>query len=262
LFDICILICAVSVNFQQIKIWSSASGSLLSGGALGYIVLEGGAEFGGRMDAADRRALELAGGPHVPVSIIPAAAAPDNNHHRAGRNGQRWFQSLGAAKVSVLPLIDRESADDPRVVKALKESGLIYLLGGFPRHLAQTLAGSSSWSAIKAAHGQGAVIAGSSAGAMVLCEHYYSPSAMKVFSGLGLLPGVCVLPHHDTFGHRWSAGLLKMIPDSRLIGIDEETGLIDDGTRNNWQVHGKGSVTVYYGTRIERYPPGECLRIN
>ena len=50
----------------------------------GYIVLEGGAEFGGRMDEVDRRAIELAGGSSALISIIPTAAAADNNHQRAG----------------------------------------------------------------------------------------------------------------------------------------------------------------------------------
>ena len=50
----------------------------------GTIVLEGGSEFGGRMSLPDLRSIELAGGMDVPVVIIPTAAAPDNNHQRAG----------------------------------------------------------------------------------------------------------------------------------------------------------------------------------
>jgi hypothetical protein len=38
---------------------------------VGYILLEGGAEFGGSMAIPDRRALELAGGLDVRISIIP-----------------------------------------------------------------------------------------------------------------------------------------------------------------------------------------------
>jgi hypothetical protein len=37
---------------------------------VGYLLLEGGAEFG-EMAAPDRRAIELAGGPEVLISIIP-----------------------------------------------------------------------------------------------------------------------------------------------------------------------------------------------
>ena len=43
----------------------------------GYLLLEGGAEFSGKMADPDRRAIELAGGPDVIISIIPTAAAPD-----------------------------------------------------------------------------------------------------------------------------------------------------------------------------------------
>ena len=54
---------------------------------MGFILLEGGAEFGGRMADADRQAIGLTGGFDSPIRIIPAAAAPDHNHQRAGQNG-------------------------------------------------------------------------------------------------------------------------------------------------------------------------------
>jgi cyanophycinase len=59
----------------------------------GILLLAGGAEFGGQMAAVDREAIERAGGRDAPIRIIPAAAAPDHNHQRAGRNGERWFRS-------------------------------------------------------------------------------------------------------------------------------------------------------------------------
>ena len=45
---------------------------------MGYLLLEGGAEFGGRMREPDLKAIELAGGFDAPIRIIPTAAAPDN----------------------------------------------------------------------------------------------------------------------------------------------------------------------------------------
>ncbi len=217
---------------------------------MGYILLAGGAEFGGRMAKPDRRAIELAGGFAASVSIIPAAAAPDNNHQRAGQNGVDWFKNLGAANVSALPLIDRASADDPAVVDALRQSKLIYLLGGFPRHLAQSLTGSNSWQAILAAHQSGAVIAGSSAGAMILCDHYYDPEEKNILSGLGLIPGACILPHHDTFGKSRAPQLAQRLANIILIGIDEQTGMLNDGPTGCWQVYGAGGITLYRNDRI------------
>jgi len=149
---------------------------------MGFILLEGGAEFGGKMALPDHRALALSGGPDARLSIIPAAAAPDNNHLQAGQRGVRWFQNLGATHVTALPLIDQASANEKDVAEALARSRFIYMLGGFPHHLAQTLMGSISWQAILAAYQDGAVVAGSSAGAMVLCGYYYDPAAKKVES--------------------------------------------------------------------------------
>ena len=106
----------------------------------GYVLLEGGAEFGGRMAEADEQALKLAGGCDVQVTIIPAAAAPDNNHEHAGQTGARWFEQLGARQARLLPLVDHASANQALIAASLRDSGLIYLLGGFPRYLAQTLA--------------------------------------------------------------------------------------------------------------------------
>jgi len=219
----------------------------------GYILLEGGAEFGGRMAEPDRRAIELAGGPGARISVIPAAAAPDHNHERAGRNAELWFRGLGAREVAALPLIDRESADHPAIVAALRGSRLIYMLGGFTHYLGRTLLGSASWRAILAAHADGAVVAGSSAGAMVLCEHYYDPESGQVVEGLGMVPNACVLPHHNTFGKGWAARLTVLLPSSVLLGIDERTGMLDDGEAGAWGIYGQGAVTLYRGGRATTY---------
>lgn len=226
---------------------------------MGVILLAGGAEFRGQMAIPDRRAIELAGGLSARIRIIPAAAAPDGNHRRAGENGARWFRSLGASEVESLPLVDRASAEDPGIAEDLRRSRLIYILGGFPQYLAETLAGSAAWTAVRQAGQSGAVIAGSSAGAMVLCDHYYAPSAKTVFSGLGLVSATCFLPHHDTFGHRWAQRLVSLLPSALMIGVDEETGILNDGAEEKWTVYGKGFATVYHGGRTRRFASGKIF---
>ena len=223
---------------------------------MGYILLEGGAEFGGQMAVPDRRALELAGGLDALISIIPTAAAPDNNHHNAGENGKRWFESLGASRVKMLPLSDRESANDQAIVDVIKKSRMIYLLGGFPHYLGQILLQSKAWQAMLTAHQTGAVITGSSAGAMVLCEYYYNPASKEIINGLGLLHGACIIPHHDTSAKSWANRLLPLLPDVILIGIDEQTGMINDGPYGRWQTYGKGEITLYHQKVTRIFKPG------
>ena len=225
----------------------------------GHIVLEGGAEFGGHMAEVDRRAIELSGGSDVLIRIIPTAAAADNNHRRAGNNGVRWFTNLGATNVVSLPLIDRASANDTAIADTIRQSRLIYLLGGFPGYLGQTLLGSQAWQAALDAYADGAVIAGSSAGAMVLCQYYTDSGSKTPATGLGMLPNTCVLPHHNTFGKGWAAGVAKQLPGVVLLGIDERTGMIDDGDKAQgtpWRVYGEGAITVYHDGKPTVYRSG------
>ena len=224
---------------------------------MGYLLLEGGAEFGGAMREPDLRAIELAGGLDAPIRIIPTAAAPDNNHVRAGNNGIRWFRSLGARNVESLPLIDNPSANDSQIAESLGKAKLIYLLGGFTHYLGQTLLDSQAWEAALEAYQNGAVIAGSSAGAMVLCEHYYDPGKGKVERGLNLISNACVLPHHNTFGKNWAGKLEAMLPGIVLLGIDEHTGMLSEGGK--WRVLGSGAVTVYQEEGMDVYENGQMF---
>ncbi len=221
---------------------------------MGYLLLEGGVEFGGRMRDPDLKAIELAGGFDAPIRIIPTAAAPDHNHQRAGNHGVRWFQSLGAKDVTSIPLIDKASASDRKLMQSLRDAKLIYMLGGFTHYLGQTLKNSLAWQGALDAYEKGAVIAGSSAGAMVMCQFYYDPDSGHIHEGLNLVPNSLVLPHHNTFGKSWAPRLMKQIPEVTLIGIDEGTGMLNNGENGSWNVFGRGSVTLYRNGQVENHP--------
>lgn len=227
---------------------------------MAFLLLEGGAEFGGAMREPDLRAIALAGGFDSPIRIIPTAAAPDNNHVRAGNNGVRWFQGLGARDVVSLALIGKDSANDPHIADSLRNAKMIYMLGGFTHYLGQTLKDSLAWQAALEAWDNHAVLAGSSAGAMVLCEYYYDPGRGKVEQGLNLVPGACVLPHHNTFGKNWAGKLKELLPHVTLLGIDEHTGMLSADGR--WTVYGGGAVTLYRGSRLETFASGKEFQLS
>jgi len=228
---------------------------------MGYLLIEGGAEFGGGMREPDLKAIELAGGVDAPLRIIPTAAAPDKNHERAGNNGLRWFQSLGAKDVTTVPILSKIRADDKKLAQTLRDAKLIYMLGGFTHYLGQTLKDSLAYEAMLEAYQNGAVIAGSSAGAMVMCESYYDPSSRRLHQGLNFVPKSVVLPHHNTFGKSWAPSLLKKLPDVTLIGIDEQTGMINDGENGAWAVYGRGSVTLYRQGQVETHQTGTTFSL-
>ena len=196
--------------------------------------------------------MELVGGPGAPIAILPTAAAPDNNHERAGRNGLRWFQSLGATHLDVVPVVDKSTANDPALAARVRSARLTYMLGGFPGYLAKTLAGSLVWQAALDAWADGAVLGGSSAGAMVLCQHLYDPERGLPLPGLNLISNACVLPHHDQFGKSWAPRLAPVLPGAVLIGLDEQTGILNDDF-GAWTVYGAGKVTLYLSGASQVY---------
>ncbi|MCP4747010.1 MAG: type 1 glutamine amidotransferase-like domain-containing protein [Desulfobacteraceae bacterium] len=228
---------------------------------MGYLVLEGGAEFTGAMKAPDLRALDLAGGLNAKVGVICAAAVPDNNHEHAAKNAVRWFSELGAQNVRVMPLVDRFSADDASVTEKLESLNFIYLLGGAANYLANCLHGSSAMDAIAKVLAAGGVLCGSSAGAMVLGPNYFDAAQGCLNNGLGFLDNVCIVPHHDTFGRLWLKPLKKLLPWTVLIGIDEQTGLINDAGKGRWTVYGQGQVTLYWGENQSSFNEHQAIYI-
>jgi cyanophycinase len=218
----------------------------------GFRLLAGGAEFTTAMAPADRRALELAGGRDAAVRIIPAAAAPDNNHRRAGQRGVDWFRSLGARDVAAVALIDRTSAYDTAVIDDLRRAQLIYLLGGFPGYLLATLRGTPAWQAVQQAHAGGALLAGSSAGAMVLGRLMLEPTTLQLEPALAAV-GWCVVPHVEDFGGPWLRRLATQPSEAPLLGIAAGCALIDDGPDGQWRQYGRGPVETVVDGAVVRH---------
>ncbi|HEV3267042.1 MAG TPA: Type 1 glutamine amidotransferase-like domain-containing protein, partial [Acidimicrobiales bacterium] len=122
----------------------------------------------------------------------------------------------------------------------------IYLSGGDPNYLADTLRDTKVWRAIEATWRQGSALAGCSAGAMALGA--WIPSLRHPrkgsIAGLGILEHLGVIPHFDAFAARVPDLLTRFVlPDESLIsvfGIDEETALV--GGPKEWTVQGRQSV--------------------
>ena len=93
-----------------------------------------------------------------------------------------------------------------------------------------------------------------------MCQHYFDPGKRRVVEGLGLLLNTCVLPHHNTFGKGWAQQLASLLPGVVLLGIDERTGMLDDGENGRkigWRVYGQGEITLYRGGKTAVYHAGE-----
>ena len=234
----------------------------------GTIALVGSGEFTPSMEAVDRALLLATGHDRPRVVVLPTASWPDGEEtfRRWAAQGEAHFAALGA---EVEPVLVRgaEDANDPAAAAAIGEADLVYLSGGKPGHLLDALDGGGVGAALRAAHARGAVIAGCSAGAMVLAGHQLR-SAGRAFvrfpigwrHALGMVPGTIVIPHYDAFPEPLSAAMALVAPaDTLVLGIDDETALV--GRDAAWQVHGRGRVTVWRGRHRERLRAGDTLRL-
>jgi cyanophycinase len=231
------------------------------------VALVGAGEFLSTMDEFDRGLLEATGRRRPRVAILPTASYPDGEDvfQRWAAMGSEHFARLGAEVEPVL-VRERGAADDAAFCQAIGEADLVYLSGGKPRHLLSVLADTAVGRAVTDAHLRGAVIAGCSAGAMVLAgrqpdlRRWMLPWPLRWRRGLGLLPEVVVFPHYDAWPEPVTALMALQAPrGSVVLGIDEATAIV--GRDGSWQVHGRSRVTVWRGRRRERYRDGEAFRL-
>lgn len=189
----------------------------------------------------DRELLEASGG--AEVLVLPTAAAYEHPE-RSVETAAAWFGALGGTARG-LRVLARPDADDPANVAKVREAKFIYLSGGSPLHLRSVLKDSAVWNALVAAWQDGAVLAGSSAGAMALCDPMVDPRGGAFTLGLGLLEQLAVIPHHNTWSpEKEHRTLLLAAKGLCIVGIDEATALIrsPDGA---WRAAGAGDVEVF-----------------
>ena len=178
--------------------------------------------------------------------------------------GKTQADRLGVDSI-FLPIFTREDANNPDFVSLIHNSALIYMSGGDPHYLAETLMGTALWSAIQENWRTGTSLAGCSAGAMVLSSHIPNFRLLKKAptAGLNLLPEIRVIPHFNKF-FRWipesAAKVLLHVPDdSILIGVDELTAIVKRSGDDHWVVVGEAKVHVLKGMPDQQLVDGEVI---
>lgn len=183
-----------------------------------------------------------------------------------------YWKQLGKAQADrldvdsiFLPIFTREDASNPEYVTLIKDSALMYMSGGDPHYLAETLMDTPLWEAIQENWSTGASLAGCSAGAMVLSSHIPNFRLLKKAptAGLNLLPEIRVIPHFNKF-FKWipesAAKVLLHVPDdSILIGVDELTAIVRRAGDDHWLVVGEAKVHVLKGMPDQQLTDGQQI---
>jgi cyanophycinase len=208
---------------------------------------------------------------------LATAAAPEGPSSLARWHalGKAAADRIGVEQV-VVPVGNRADADDPANAALVAGAGLVYLSGGNPAFLTETLRGTPVWDAIVEAWRAGAALAGCSAGAMALSAGF--PGFRRPWRsspGLGLVPVARVVPHFDRFAARLPDVALRGSRSTAdqdgapvLLGIDEDTAVVGGlpagggwqaepaGPGNTWQVLGRQSAWLLAGSGRIRVPSG------
>ena len=199
---------------------------------------------------------------------LATAAAPEGDRSLA-----RWHElgaaaadRLGAVQV-VVDVRDTAGANDEGMAALVDGAGLIYLSGGNPTYLANTLRGTRVWAAIVEAWRGGASLAGCSAGAMAMGGYIPDIRHPKRggVDGLGIVPDIRVLPHFDRYS--------RMIPDfvmrplltdtATVVGVDEDTALVSEGPADDglWEFRSRGRQSAWRIDADRRHRINAPLRL-
>lgn len=223
------------------------------------LALVGSGEYLLEMQPVDRFLLD-----HLPpdpqVICLPTAAGTEGDERIRywSELGQEYFSRLGV-RVSALPVIDSSSANDRRYSEQISRANFIYFSGGKPEYLYRVLDGSLVWQAIKTVLAGGGVLAGCSAGAMIMGERI--PGIVRWQKGFGLVPNAVIVPHYDEIPNSFLSGIRLMAGKKMtIIGIEGFTALIQDGDR--YLVQGKGAVHLPNYAYQQSYRQGDEVPVN
>src|SRR5688572_7288264 len=128
--------------------------------------------IGGSEDKFRERAilstfLMLAGSHNARIAIIPTASSIES----AGERYKAIFLELGARSAHIAYVHDREHANAESTCEPFQGATGIFITGGNQLRLSTRLGGTRVETAIKDCWRQGAVVAGTSAGASILSSH-------------------------------------------------------------------------------------------
>jgi len=220
------------------------------------LALVGSGEYLPAVDSVDQALLRRL--PSVPrVVCLPTAAGTEGIERIRywSKLGVTHFRNFGV-RVEAIPVIDRSSANNTEFAEKIASANFVYLSGGKPDYLFNTLEGSLVWKSIQTVLEGGGLLAGCSAGAMILGDKILGWRGGSGKAGFGFLPGVVVVPHYDEIPKALVTSLQRMMGRAlTIIGIEANTALFRNNS-DQFEVIGSGGVTLWNQSGKIRYSQG------
>jgi cyanophycinase len=194
-------------------------------------------------------------------TLVVATLASKNAGAELWENYRRVFTEFGVKQSMHLDVESREDARDTTRMDMIEQADAIFFTGGDQLQLTSQLGGTPLCEHIQAFYYErGGLIAGTSAGASVMCEtmlvsgkgdeSHKVGDTLRMAPGLGFVKDMIIDQH---FAERGRIGrlLAAVAQNPRIlgVGIDEDTAILVEG-EECFQVLGSGAVYVVDGRNV------------
>ena len=216
--------------------------------------------IGGHEDKEDEKLILRAVADHVGSSgkLVVATIASDVPK-QLWDDYERVFRGLGVRHLYKLEIEKREEAKSEQKVRILDDADAVFFTGGDQLKITSQVGDTPVYERLREIYERGGTIAGTSAGASVMCEtmmvsgdtkgSHRVKGDLRMAPGFGFLDGVIIDQH---FAERGRIGRLlgAVAQNPRIvgIGIDENTAIVY--RRRRFSVLGEGGVTIIDGRRV------------
>ncbi|CAN7618980.1 cyanophycinase [Phenylobacterium sp. LjRoot164] len=170
------------------------------------------------------------------------------------------FGELGVTDTAELYLEDRSQSTAPDVLATLEGAAGVFFTGGDQLRISSQIGDTPVERRVREIHAAGGVVAGTSAGASVMCEtmlvrgpgsESHRIGDVHMAPGLGLIRDVIIDQHFAERGRFGRLlGAVAQNPTVLGVGIDEDTAIIVEG--DTFNVVGEGAVYVIDGASVSR----------
>ncbi len=222
----------------------------------GWIIPIGGAEEKENSPQILQRFVQLAGGEHADIVVIPTASQLRNT----GPRYERIFGELGAQRVSAIDFDTRRDAEEPSRIERLQRASGVFFTGGNQLRLSTLIGGTAIAKTVRQLNAAGVPVAGTSAGAAFISEHMIAfgdegstpvAGSVRLAPGLGLTNRFIIDQHfrqRDRLGRLLTA--LAFNPFAIGLGLDEDTAAFI-APDNTVHVQGSGGITVVDAAEVQ-----------
>jgi len=213
----------------------------------GILALVGGGEWTEGC-SFDRTLLDATGA--TEVAVLPTGSAYENPA-RLVDQARAWFAEMGVGIVEV-PVLTRTDAMVAEHAAAIRRARVIYLAGSSAMHLRAVLKDTPVFEAVLEAWAAGAALAGTNAGADVLCDPMVDSRGGAFTVGLGVVSQLAVIPRLEDWSRDKVHRTVELAPRGlSLAGVPTRTALLRDPD-GSWRAEGAqvDAVSVFVDGRL------------